>query len=1066
MFLFIVHKFSWAERFTKFVLCILLSHGKVERMNKKKKKIIRISIILAVVVAILLIVLISRGNRKVGAKQFVVENVDEMDFDPFLSTENRLDNSLLEYGKVLTKYRQKGYTDYKGEDIVVDMNSLEGVDGGTFIRLTEYEGYDGGIKFRDYRENADVTVDCSAFPDAIYTTAEGTYVTFNIDVPENALYSLDLDYLILPAKDSEMYVGITVDNKLPFKNASNMTLKRMYGFYNTELSENLDISGNQIRPKSQELLGWQHVTMANPEGVYRNNYKMYMKAGTRKITLHFYNQPGAIGGIRFTAPQVIGSYDDYVNANGGIGSVYSGKVIRFELEDPDYTSSVSIRMEYDNDYCSSPQSFKVTRYNVFGGERWSTGGDSVQWTFEVPEDGWYQLGFRYMSMTTNVAAYKDIKIDGVIPFSELSEYCFPYADGWIGDALKKPDNSPYLFYLTKGEHTIAITNKIGPLRHTYYSIESSMDSITDLINQVARITSSTRSSTGGYVVDRNRDWDLEKNIPDLQEDLDKYVELFSKCYSDISKCNGGKLPSYGSAVKVALELFKKMADDMEKVPVSLNDINSALTGLSNTLVSLREQAITVDYMELSNKGYNYKKARSNSWQNFYVGLVRFKDTFIKDYSSVGQREKTNKDMVTLEVYVSRGREYVDILRNLVSEQFTPDYGVKVNINMVNGSEGLIMTRYVAGTAPDLAIAIGAGIPFEFSVRGALLPMENFKESYDLDNGTHVQGFDELVANSFYEEELVPYLYQGKHYGFPETQNWAALFYRTDILAELDVTPPDTWEDVYNLVPILSKDGYSFFFPYGVGNYSPFLYQHGGEFYDPDGLTSRLNTEAAYEAFVEYANLYLQYNFVYAADFYMRFKNGEMPVGIGDMGFYCKLKYSAPELNGKWKILPVPGHTVMNDAGEVVVDRSNGGAGSCNIIISSTKHPKEAWQFIQWWSSDPVQAEYGREVEATFGVASRWNPANKNAVGTLPYTMEELDVIYDQWAWLKESPSTLGGYYTSRYLITALNQTVLQGKNARVALEDAIKEINKEMKRKQKEYKIPEGGSVLREAVMP
>jgi hypothetical protein len=72
-------------------------------MNKKKKKIIRISIILAVVVAILLIVLISRGNRKVGAKQFVVENVDEMEFDPFLSTENRLDNSLLEYGKVLTK---------------------------------------------------------------------------------------------------------------------------------------------------------------------------------------------------------------------------------------------------------------------------------------------------------------------------------------------------------------------------------------------------------------------------------------------------------------------------------------------------------------------------------------------------------------------------------------------------------------------------------------------------------------------------------------------------------------------------------------------------------------------------------------------------------------------------------------------------------------------------------------------------------------------------------------------------------------------------------------------------
>jgi len=1035
-------------------------------MNKKKKKIIRISIILGVIVAVAIVILISYGNRKVGAKQFEVENRDEMEFNPFVSTENRLDNSLLEYGKVLTKYEQKGYTDYTGEDIVVDMASVSAAEGSTLVRLTEEENFERDTKFFNNKTGAEEKVDCSQFPNAIYTDADGCYVTFNIDVPVSGLYSLKLDYLMIDDKDSDMYVGIMIDNKLPFKNASNMTLKRMYGFYNTEIEKNLDISGNQIRPKSQELFGWQSVTMSNPEGVYLGEYKMYIKQGTRKITMHFYNQPGAIGAIRFSAPRTIKTYEQYVSEKGGISKIYDGKAIRFELENPDHTSSVSIRMEYDNDYRSSPASFKVTRYNVFGGERWSTGGDSVQWSFEVPEDGWYQLGFRYMSITTNVAAYKDIEIDGEIPFAEMNEYCFPYADGWIGDALKNPEDEPYMFYFTKGTHTLTMVNKIGPLRHTYYKIEEAMDSITSMINQVAKITSSTRSSSGGYVVDRNRDWDLEKNIPDLQEDLDNYVELFKKCYEDISAFNGGKQPSYGSAVKVALELFKKMAKDMEKVPISLNDINSALTGLSNTMVAIREQAITVDYAELSEQGYKYKNSRSNSWQNFYVGFVRFKDTFIKDYSSVGQREKTTKDMVSLEVYVPRGREYVDILRNLISEQFTPDYGVRINVNMVNGAEGLIMTRYVAGTAPDLAIAIGAGTPFEFSVRGALLPMEDFKESYDLPNGTHVQGFDELVANSFYEEELVPYLYQGKHYGFPETQNWAALFYRTDILEELDVRPPDTWEDVYNLVPVLTKDGYSFFFPYGVGNYTPFLYQHGGSFYDEDGLRSRLNTEEAYDGFVEYADLYLQYNFIYAADFYMRFKNGEMPVGIGDMGFYCKLKYSAPELNGKWQILPVPGHTRVNENGEVVVDRSNGGAGTCNIIISSTEHPKEAWQFIQWWSSDEVQAEYGREVEATFGVASRWNPANKKAVESLPYTQYEIGVIEDQWEWLKESPSTLGGYYTSRYLITALNQTVLQGKNARVALEDAVKEINKEMKRKQQEYKIPEGGSVLREVATP
>jgi ABC-type glycerol-3-phosphate transport system substrate-binding protein len=373
-----------------------------------------------------------------------------------------------------------------------------------------------------------------------------------------------------------------------------------------------------------------------------------------------------------------------------------------------------------------------------------------------------------------------------------------------------------------------------------------------------------------------------------------------------------------------------------------------------------------------------------------------------------------------------------------------------------------MQRYVAGTAPDAAISIGTGTPFEYAVRGALLPLNKF-ETTTL-NGNQVLGFNDLLEQSYYESTVMPFLYQGNYYGFPETQNWQALFYRTDIFEELNIEAPDTWEDVYNILPALTKDGYSFYYPYGVGNYNLFLYQHGGDFYDYDGLKSALDTDEAYNAFVEYSDLFLQYNFIYAADFYMRFKSGEMPVGVADLTFYGKLKYSAPELNGKWAILPVPGHKVTNEAGETVVDRSLNGVASCSIIISSTKYPEETWAFLQWWASDAVQEEYGREVEATFGVASRWNPANKNAIATLPYTLEELDVIYEQWSWIQESPNVLGGYYTSRYLTTALNQHVLQGVNARVALEDAIKEINKEMIRKQEEYRIAEkGGSVLRES---
>ena len=1035
-------------------------------MNKKKKKIIRWSV---AGVALLLVVIVVASlfvGQDAGAKQFSVENSDLMAFNPFKTTENRLDNSLLQYGKVLSKYQEKGYTDYTGESIAIDFKSAAEWGTESYVKFPDAPVYDaeaGGIKYYDKAEEKWITVSGKDFPDAFYTTEAGTTVNFVVDVKESGLYSLNLDYLILDAKDAEIYVSLMVDNKLPFKEASNMELKRMYNFYNTELSENLDIAGNQIRPKQQEIFGWQNTTMTNPEGIYRNPYKFYLKEGQRTITLKFYNQPGVIGGIQLTAPRKSVSYEDYVASVGNSDKIYTGDAIRFEMEVPEYSSSVSLRMEYDNDYASSPASYKVIRYNVFGGARWGSGGDTVQWVFEVPASGWYQIGFRYQSLTTNVASYKEILFDGKILFEELEEYCFPYADGWIGDCLKDANNQPYMIYLEEGQHTMTLTNKLGPLRHTYQSLDEAIESISTMITQIAKITASSRSESGGYVVDKNRDWDLQKYLPNLQTDLENYVKTFRQCYVDIKTANGGKLPSYGSAVKVAYELFRELEDDMEKVPASLNDITDALTGLSNTMVSVKEQAITVDYMVMSEKGYGYDDAYTSFFEDFYVGVIRFKDTFIKDYSAVGTREMADEDMVEIEVYVSRGREYVDIMRNLVAEQFTPDYGVKVNLNMVAGSsEGLIMQRYVAGTAPDAAISIGTGTPFEYAVRGALLPLNKF-ETTTL-NGNQVLGFNDLLEQSYYESTVMPFLYQGNYYGFPETQNWQALFYRTDIFEELNIEAPDTWEDVYNILPALTKDGYSFYYPYGVGNYNLFLYQHGGDFYDYDGLKSALDTDEAYNAFVEYSDLFLQYNFIYAADFYMRFKSGEMPVGVADLTFYGKLKYSAPELNGKWAILPVPGHKVTNEAGETVVDRSLNGVASCSIIISSTQYPEETWAFLQWWASDAVQEEYGREVEATFGVASRWNPANKNAIATLPYTLEELDVIYEQWSWIQESPNVLGGYYTSRYLTTALNQHVLQGVNARVALEDAIKEINKEMIRKQEEYRIAEkGGSVLRES---
>jgi len=456
-------------------------------------------------------------------------------------------------------------------------------------------------------------------------------------------------------------------------------------------------------------------------------------------------------------------------------------------------------------------------------------------------------------------------------------------------------------------------------------------------------------------------------------------------------------------------------------------------------------------MIVSGGEYNYKKCTSTTMQDLKVAAIQFKDSFVKDYSILGSREDiTEDDAKEIEVYIGRGREYVEMLKSLIAEDFTPKTGIKVKVNMVAGGvEGLVMLRYVTGTAPDVALGVGSGSQVDYACRGALAAFNDL----DGDGVDDNPDFFDFMSN-FTQNAFVLARYRGNYYSVPETQSWSALFYRTDILDELNIEVPNTWDDVYELLPTLQENGMDFSFGYGVGNIYPFIYQHGGSLYDTNGMTSALLTDAAYDAFVEYSDLYNKYNLPYAANFYMKFKMGDMPIGIADMGLYCQLKYSAPEINGKWKIACVPGH--MKEDG--TIDRSTGGAGTCSIIINNKgekRQTAEGWEFIKWWMSTSTQISYAQEVEATFGVASRWATANVEAVKHMAYSDDEIEVIMEQWTHFTESPNVLGGYYTSRYLNTALNKAVLQGDNIRIALEDAVREINKEMKRKQDEF-FPDG----------
>ncbi|NMA83971.1 MAG: extracellular solute-binding protein, partial [Epulopiscium sp.] len=352
-----------------------------------------------------------------------------------------------------------------------------------------------------------------------------------------------------------------------------------------------------------------------------------------------------------------------------------------------------------------------------------------------------------------------------------------------------------------------------------------------------------------------------------------------------------------------------------------------------------------------------------------------------------------------------------------------------------GSVNTLMLSITSGRAPDVALGVEYKSPVEFAFRDAVVDLTQFADYKE-------------VEERFYPSIMIPYAHDGGIFALPETMDFTVLFYRKDIVKELGLRLPNTWEDVYQeILPKLYENSMNFCYSQ-LNSLPPLLFQHGGNFYKNGGTMSGLDSAEAYQAFKQWTELYTNYGIPAEANFFTRMRNGDMPMGVANYALYVQMSTSAPELYGRWDIAPIPG-TVRKDG---TVDRSVGSiAAQAGVIMEQSTHKEEAWEFLKWWTSEETQTRYGRELEALLGVEARWNTANKNAFENLPWDKNHLSVIKNQLDEAKEQPIVLGGYFTTRHIENAWNRVVLGNENVRDSLEQAVKDINKELRSKQEEY---------------
>jgi ABC-type glycerol-3-phosphate transport system substrate-binding protein len=858
------------------------------------------------------------------------------------------------------------------------------------------------------------------------------YIEFDVNMVNDGVFLLELDYYLITGSSVAGKRTVYLDGVYPFIEANDLVFYRYFKDKNEPVINSL---GNETRPSQIEVPGYRTQKFIDTSGLVLEPFEFYLEKGDHTIRLAYTQGDMAVAGIRLRPKNEVPTYaeikSEYIN-NGYQPATTTvdlqAELTAIEKNDP------TLRRENDGDPLVIPHSATERLLNVMGAYRWRTGNQKITWEIDVPNDGLYKIGLRVKQQWQDgVPSYRQIEIDGKVPFEELLNYKFDYSTNWNTKELSSNSGDPYEFYLTKGKHTLSMSVKFGPMTPIIESINSDIEILSSLLLNITLIA--------GNNPDPNYDYGFFNKIPNMKTNLDYLVESMQWKYDELKKMSD-KLPAMANnflTIKVQLEgLIKNPFSIAKKV----GDLQGSQESLSNWFLELQKSPLVIDYFKLGPLAEKWKNKQSNVFQRVGATFKNFISSFSKDYDNVGSTldgevEVTN----TITVWIARGTEWAEVIKEMADEDFTPKTGIAINVNVVPagqlgaGSANALMLSVVSGKAPDVALGVDVTSPVEFAIRDAVYDLSKFED------------FDK-VKERFVDATLTPYEYQNGIYAIPETMDFNVMFYRKDILNQFNIQLPDTREQLYNYVmPALYQNGLQFYFG---RDFTQFLFQNGGEFYTEDGLKSALDTPEAYRAFKEYTELFTNYGVPEVANFYQYMRNGVMPLGIGNFGLYMQLSVAAPELAGKWGIAPLPGVKLEDGT----IDRTAGAITmQGDVIMKQSKDPEDAWEFLKWWSSTDVQLNFANEVEALMGAEARWNTANKEAFLSLAWNDEDIRVIEEQWKWAQETPVVLGGYFTARHLTNAWTTVVVSGGDVRDALEQAVKDINRELRMKQEEYGV-------------
>lgn len=992
--------------------------------------------------------------------------------------------------------------------------------------------------------------------DAIIVHRAGD-VSFDVTVEQAGFYTLYLNYYTFKGFSSNIERNLLINGKTPFEGCNAFTFTRVwedkedvrvkngetttYNVLNSDTNDDgnitisklwrKDTNENELKPQQVEINGYKtSAPLRDSMGYVTEPLEFYFDKGTSTITLSYIKEYFAIDTIELRSVEKQQSYADYYDAlvdeHGQPNDISA--YTRIEAEASATKSSPTLYPITDrSDAATYPFSITKSYLNTIGGPNWKVLGDWIAWEFTVPKDGYYNISMRakqntvrgmFSTRTVSLATKQENGTMGEyeVLFDELNQLQVSYNNKWknITLGVNNPEDAGYLFYFEAGKtYSLKLEVTLGDYAPLIARLQNSIDELSAIYRRIIAYTTTSP--------DANRDYQLTEKFEDLFYGYDENGEYkvgYGQFYTalaeltdisnNIKEISGGASDKTGVIDSVVVVL-QKMVDKPRTIPQRLNTYSTNVSSLGSLLNELREAPLTIDYIEIHTPDIELPKAKAGFFKSLWTDIASFFASFFIDYSSISETgDATNSD-VTIEVWMTLGRDQANVIRNLIDTSFTgdngyavKDYGKNINVDLKLTGGDVLLKATLAGIGPDVALNVDSSLPVNYALRNAVLDLtvyEDFwKEIYAIPDGselyTSADSDNVYMASSirqfqFSAEDAADELFNSEKYSadelrekitgvyaLPEKQIFLMMFVRDDVMEELglaEMIPGGydnmTWDDMIDLVSELQAQQLQFYLPVndlGANALNPvfisLLYQYGGELYSTNNMESGLKSEEAMRAFQFWTELYTNYSFPTSASFVNRFRTGEMPIGISYYEMYNTLSVFAPELKGKWSFHLIPGTEKVAADGTTYIDHTATASGTGAVIMKQealtngqiNETGKAAWSFLKWWTSTESQRQFGVEMEGILGSAARHATANVEALQQLSWPAEDIKMLLKQWSTVHEMPQIAGSYITGREMENAFREVINNLYNARETLYEYALLIDAEIDRKRQEFDLP------------